>query len=105
MDIFDNQSHGYPKQKNGKAGGGAGRRQAVQRHLPRVRAVFLPGKEIRSGSLQGGEFGTDVCLLLGVPSEARDALPRRSRGRAPQASHLYNITSTRLTLNCPIFRF
>ena len=73
-----------PETKNGKAGGSAGRRKAVQRRLPRARAAFLSGGVIRSDGLRGDESGIGVCLSRrpraqragdGAASAAPSALP------------------------------
>ena len=72
------------RNENGKAGGSAGEAQSGSAAAPaRPRRVLL-GLRI----ILGGEFGQDVCLLLGVPSEARDALPRRQPLQGTAGVHL-----------------
>ena len=75
------------RNEKGEAGGSAGRRQAVQRRLPRARAAFYQDRRGMTSQLVS-RFGTDVCLLLGVPSEARDALPRRQPLQGTAGVHL-----------------
>ena len=83
------------RNEKGKSGRKRGEAQSGSAAAPaRPRRVLL-GLRI----ILGGEFGQDVCLLLGVPSEARDALPRRQPRQGTAGAHLYNITSTRLMIN------
>ena len=70
------------KRKSGRKRGEAQSGSAAAPARPRR---VLSGLRI----ILGGESGADVCLLLGVPSEARDALPRRQPRQGTAGAHLY----------------
>ena len=83
------------RNEKGESGWKRGEAQSGSAATPARPRRVLSGLRI----LLGGESGADVCLLLGVPSEARDALPRRQPRQGTAGAHLYNITSTRLMIN------